>query len=209
MKKAELFVLSQKVGILQGQIKKEELAGNKLKERLKLKNMISRKLTKKLEAFRINMMGEEPIAEDSNESNTSESEENNTSSENELPIPLEKLSNEVQKIMITDKQNSKFTKSYSSSLMFSKLKSTHGVSLEKSSSGYYSEYSGLEEDYSIDSMRHSEKNWHEHSENDASLKRIKWTANDASKECEVCGRDFNWYRWRHHCRRCGKYFFIK
>jgi len=32
----------------------------------------------------------------------------------------------------------------------------------------------------------------------------KWTPDDASNKCEHCHNEFSWYRWRHHCRMCGK-----
>ncbi len=211
-KQSELFVLSKKLQLLNEHLKKEQLAGLKLKEKLKLKNVIAKKLTKKLAAFRVSTMGEDPIQEESNESNTSEGEENddeNSSSENELPIPLEKLSSEVNRLMTTTKPT--FGRSFTGGTSMNSRfrKSGQLLSLEKSSSGYYSEYSGLEEDYlSSDSGIRSEKTFaRQNSEDNGNAKSIKWTPNDASKECQVCARAFTWYRWRHHCRRCGKYPF--
>eukprot|EP00826_Nyctotherus_ovalis_P021036 TRINITY_DN16714_c0_g5_i1.p2 TRINITY_DN16714_c0_g5~~TRINITY_DN16714_c0_g5_i1.p2 ORF type:complete len:122 (+),score=7.11 TRINITY_DN16714_c0_g5_i1:402-767(+) len=32
----------------------------------------------------------------------------------------------------------------------------------------------------------------------------KWTPDDATNKCEHCHDEFTWYRWRHHCRMCGK-----
>ncbi len=32
----------------------------------------------------------------------------------------------------------------------------------------------------------------------------KWTPDDATNMCEYCHSEFTWYRWRHHCRMCGK-----
>ena len=196
--------MNKKLQLLNEHSKKEQLVGIKLKERLKLKNMIAKKLTKKLAAFRINTVGEDPIEEESNESNTSESEnEGNSSSENELPIPLEKLSTEVNRLMTATKPSPSFGGgSFTSSHM---KKSGQLASSERSSSGYYSEYSGLEEDYmSFCSGVRSEKAYRRESDGGGDAKCVKWTPNDASKECQVCSQSFTWYRWRHHCRRCGK-----
>lgn len=33
---------------------------------------------------------------------------------------------------------------------------------------------------------------------------IKWTPDDATNFCEYCKSEFSWYRWRHHCRMCGR-----
>ena len=37
-----------------------------------------------------------------------------------------------------------------------------------------------------------------------SAEPTKWTPDDATNMCELCHSVFTWYRWRHHCRMCGK-----
>ena len=32
----------------------------------------------------------------------------------------------------------------------------------------------------------------------------KWTPDDATDSCERCHKEFTWYRWRYHCRMCGR-----
>ena len=36
------------------------------------------------------------------------------------------------------------------------------------------------------------------------LERARWTPDDATDACEACRSPFTWYRWRHHCRSCGR-----
>ena len=33
---------------------------------------------------------------------------------------------------------------------------------------------------------------------------VRWTPDDATNFCEYCHSEFTWYRWRHHCRMCGR-----
>jgi len=32
----------------------------------------------------------------------------------------------------------------------------------------------------------------------------KWTPDDATNFCEICHEMFGWFRWKDHCRHCGK-----
>ena len=32
----------------------------------------------------------------------------------------------------------------------------------------------------------------------------RWTANREAPKCELCKSEFNVFKWRHHCRRCGR-----
>jgi hypothetical protein len=195
---AETFLINEKLVLLKDQLDKGEQFGIGLKKKLKLKDLIAKKLTKKLEAFRVSIMGEDSVKKEG-ESSDNENEES-VSSENGIAIPLERLSTEVNKIMTSGKSLSSFYKSFNSGNSLSKK------SLDKSSSEYYSENSGLQED-SSDSISgaKSEKLFQLNSDEDTS-RTVKWTPNDITNACQICSEPFTWYRWKHHCRKCGKYF---
>lgn len=192
---AEVFAISKRIQLLNDQLQKEQLIGNTLKKKLQVKNSIAKRITKKLSAFRGNALGVD--SEEEKDSN-SEDEEKYSSSENELPVPLERLSSEVNKLMTAGKSLGSVTKSFYSGVSLSKK------SLERSSSDYYSEYSGLEEDSSnSDSGAQSERLLRIN--DDTENKSItKWMPSDTAVECQVCSKSFTWYRWKHHCRKCGK-----
>ena len=197
---AETFLINEKLALLKEQLEKEEQLCIGLKKKLKLKELISKKLIKKLAAFRVSIMGEDSVKKDS-ESSDNENEES-VSSENEIPIPLERLSTEVNKIMTSGKSLSSFYKSFNNGNSLSKK------SLDKSSSDYYSENSGLQEDSSnSNSGAKSEKLFQLNSDEDAS-RTVKWTPNDIMNACQICSEPFTWYRWKHHCRKCGKYYIL-
>jgi len=38
------------------------------------------------------------------------------------------------------------------------------------------------------------------------MPRQEWKPDDSATGCNGCGQNFNAFRWRHHCRRCGELF---
>eukprot|EP00826_Nyctotherus_ovalis_P010018 TRINITY_DN12657_c0_g1_i4.p1 TRINITY_DN12657_c0_g1~~TRINITY_DN12657_c0_g1_i4.p1 ORF type:complete len:252 (+),score=36.77 TRINITY_DN12657_c0_g1_i4:451-1206(+) len=194
-KTAETFLLTEQLSLLKGQFEREQQLSAGLKKRLKLKDLIARKLTKKLAAFRVNTGGEDSAGK---ESESSQSGERSNSSESDMPIPLERLSTEVNRLVTAGKTLSSLYKSFNSG---------HSLS-RRSSSDYYSENSGLEEDSSnSNSGAQSEKLFQQNSDEDTS-RAVKWTPKDAVDACQICSKPFTWYRWKHHCRKCGKYLFL-
>lgn len=193
---AETFLLTEQVSLLKEQFEKEQQLSAGLRKKLKLKDLIARKLTKKLAAFRVNIRGEDSARK---ESESSHSDERSNSSESDIPIPLERLSTEINKLVTAGRTLPSLYKSFNSG---------HSLS-RKSSSDYYSENSGLEEDsFKSNSGVQSEKLFQQNSDEDTS-RAIKWTPKDAVDACQICSEPFTWYRWKHHCRKCGKYFFLK
>lgn len=208
-------MLSTKLQSLEEQLKTEKVLGLKYKAKLKKKIEFVKKLTKKLSHYKSPYLidPENTIKELENEASSNEEEDN--SSDNGLPNPLEMLSQEVNKIVYSKKMLKKteggllgesipgghktraMSNSFKISQPMSKAVEDAEIEPEASSSsggvvGGSQIFRGRAESMGVPAVLHMESS------------KMLWTPNDASADCQICKRSFTWYRWRHHCRNCGK-----
>eukprot|EP00824_Muranothrix_gubernata_P025261 TRINITY_DN7980_c0_g1_i1.p1 TRINITY_DN7980_c0_g1~~TRINITY_DN7980_c0_g1_i1.p1 ORF type:complete len:349 (+),score=33.51 TRINITY_DN7980_c0_g1_i1:205-1251(+) len=188
--KHQLMRVNSKAKILHRQVQEEVSKGSKLQSKLLKRNKIIRRITKILTAHNQNPTFPEVIEE-------CFSEEEESPSIGENPLALELLSHEVNETIT--KRFSSLTREPRWSLKKSRL----GASISPTPMPRIRTEFNLQQISTAPTTKRAET-IAAVDELVRDVREPKWTPNDASKCCQICQSEFNWYRWKHHCRMCGK-----